>query len=286
MSLVPTLLGGVLRAAGTVSPQLGGRLAFRLFRHPGPRAKVRGGERDLLDQAQAELLPLRGQDIAVYRWGDGTRPVLMLHGWSSRGSRYTPLVPGLAAAGYTAVTFDAPGHGRSSGRSTDIRTYAAIAGRLIEQYGPFEAVIGHSFGALTAFHALRDPGVSAARLATIGSPSDFDYLPTRFARQLGLGGRLEAELRRRTEGYFADEADVWHRFSATYRPADLPIPMLVVHDEDDAVVDYSQAHRIVAAHGSKARLVTTRGLGHHRILAAPAVVEQVLDFVTAAPVTP
>jgi hypothetical protein len=64
------------------------------------------------------------------------------------------------------------------------------------------------------------------------------------------------------------------------------MPMLVIHNEDDLVVDVSQAHRIAAAHGSKARLMTTHGLGHHRILADPVVVEQIVDFVAAAEVTP
>jgi hypothetical protein len=46
------------------------------------------------------------------------------------------------------------------------------------------------------------------------------------------------------------------------------------------MVDVGQARRIAAAYAGRARLVTTRGLGHRRILGDPEVVETVLDFVT------
>ena len=38
---------------------------------------------------------------------------------------------------------------------------------------------------------------------------------------------------------------------------------------------------VAAAHGDRARLVTTRGLGHRRILADPDVVSLVADFAAA-----
>jgi pimeloyl-ACP methyl ester carboxylesterase len=282
MTLMATVLGRTLRTTGRVSPALASALAFRLFRYPGPRAGVRKSEQATVDQAQSDVLQLADHSLAIYRWGAGTKPVLMLHGWSARGSRYAPLVPGLVARGYRPIAFDAPGHGASSGRSTDLLEYAAIVRRLSERYGPFEAVVGHSFGALAAFHALRAAEVGAPRLVTIGSPSEFGYLPERFAGQLGLGSRIEAELRRRTEHYFAAEDDVWRRLSATHRPADLPMPMLVVHDQEDSVVSVSQAHRIAAAHAPKVRVLITRGLGHHRILSAPDVVEQIVEFIAGA----
>jgi pimeloyl-ACP methyl ester carboxylesterase len=284
MQLIPTLVGRTLRSASVVSPRLAGRLAFGLFRYPGPRARVRTSERHSHGQARNEVLQVAGERVVVYRWGDGARPVLMLHGWGSRGSRYAPFVPALLAEGLSPLTFDAPGHGGSSGRSTHLLSYAAIVNRIHERYGPFHAVIGHSFGALVAFRALRT-GSTASRLVTIGSPAEFGYLPDAFAAGLGLGLRPRADLRRRTERFFAPEADIWHRFSATSQPADLPMPMLVVHDERDTVVDPAQAQRIVAAYGPRARLLATRGLGHHRILSAPPVVRQVTEFLAGGPAT-
>lgn len=281
-----TLLGRTLRSASLVSPRLAGRLAFALFTTPGPRARVRPEERTVHEQARTSRLPIAGRQVVVYEWGDGPRPVLMLHGWGSRGSRFAPLVTELRARGLRPITFDAPGHGRSPGRRTNILEFAAISRNLCDQYGRFDAVIGYSFGALAAFHALRT-GASTDRLVAISGPGDFGYLPAAFASQLGLGPRLLAELRRRTERFLAPETDIWRRFSAHHQPSDLPMPMLVVHDDTDPVVDPQQAHRVVAAYAPRARLLATHGLGHRRILSAPEVADQVADFVASpVPATP
>src|SRR2546421_2228734 len=39
-----------------------------------------------------------------------------VHGWGSRGARFVDLGGALLASGFRVVTFDAPGHGASSGR--------------------------------------------------------------------------------------------------------------------------------------------------------------------------
>lgn len=278
MTPLPVLIGRTLRAIATVSPGLAGRLTFRLFCHPGPRAKVRPSEREVHQQATTRIVPVLGHRIAVHRWGPGARPVLMLHGWGMRGSRYAALATELLARGLSPITFDAPGHGQSSGRTTTVPEYAAIAALFHQRYGPFEALVGHSFGALTAFEVLRR-SAGIERLVTIGSPGELGYLPSTFARRLGMGERTEADLRRRIEQYFQPETDVWNRWSASHRSSELDVPVLVVHDRDDTVVDPGQARLIAAAHAPRANVLMTSGRGHHRILSSPSVVRRVADFV-------
>jgi pimeloyl-ACP methyl ester carboxylesterase len=271
------LTGYALMVASLASPRLAGRLAFGLFAYPGPRARVRGSEQSVHDRAEVEPLPVAGERVVSYRWGDGSRPVLLVHGWGGRGSRFAALVPALQANGFSAITFDAPGHGESSGRSTHILGLEAIIHRLSERYGRFEAVIGHSFGVLPVFKALRS-GVAAGRVVAISGPSDLGYLPEKFAEQLGLGRRVRADLRRRMERFFASEPNIWETFSAPYQSSALQLPILIVHDQDDPVVDPDQAHRLAEAYAPWARLVTTRGVGHHRILATPEVIDQIVDL--------
>ncbi len=47
------------------------------------------------------------------------------------------------------------------------------------------------------------------------------------------------------------------------------------------MVSLSQSRLLLRAHGDRARLVATRGLGHRRILKDPAVVAEAVEFVTA-----
>ncbi|MGW4499345.1 alpha/beta fold hydrolase [Micromonospora sp. NPDC004336] len=274
-----SLVGSTLNAVSLLSPRTAGKAAFALWRRPMGRSKVRTVERETHDAAVVERVSVNGKDVVTYRWGDGEKPVLMVHGWQSRGSRYAGFVPVLRGLGFSPVTFDAPGHGDSGGTATTILEYEEVIHHLQGRYGRFEAVIAHSFGVPCALQAVRN-GVAARRLVAVSGVSEFGYLVDEFSRQLALSGRVKQELRRRIEEeLFPHETEIWERFSATFLPTSLNIPLLVIHDEDDDLVPLEQAHLITAAHG--ARLVVTRNLGHRRVLGQPEVIDAVMRFITA-----
>lgn len=275
--LARTALTGLAR----VAPRAAAAVAVPLFTRPAARGPLRPAEEPVMRQATGHRLSVNGKPVAVYAWGDGTRPVLLMHGWRSRASRFSPLVTALLGRGYSPVAFDAPGHGDSGGRSTTILEYRDIARLLHARHGRFAALVGHSVGGAAAFFALREQPL-ADRLVSIAAPADLDSVVAQFCRQWGAGPRAEAAARRRIERrVFPGEEDIWRRFSATHRPGDLTLPILVVHDDADEVIAPGQARRIATAHGQQADLIATRGLGHRRILADPGVIDAVLAFAAA-----
>ncbi|MBQ0866053.1 alpha/beta hydrolase [Streptomyces smyrnaeus] len=272
------VLGSALNASAALSPALAGRMAYAVFRAPLRRGKVLPGEREAHIRARTDELVSGSRRVITYQWGDGERPVLMLHGWQSRASRFAAFIPRLEALGLSPVAFDAPGHGDSGGRTTTVLENAEIAGRLQDRYGPFHAVLAHSFGVLCAFLALRER-IKAERLVAVAGVSDFGFLVDEFSRLLRLDPALRAVLRRKVETrLFPEVENVWERFDATHRPADFDLPMLIVHDEGDRTVPLQQAHRLVSAHDARAELLVTTGLSHRRILGAPLTVDSALDF--------
>src|SRR6266516_1421498 len=96
-----------LSTIGMFSPRLAGRLAFQLWRRPFARGHVRESERAIHAAARVETI----DGVVTYAWGDGRRPVLLVHGWRSRASRYAGFVARLLELGYSPVSYDAPGHG-------------------------------------------------------------------------------------------------------------------------------------------------------------------------------
>ncbi len=269
-----------INSTSCVSERLAGKGAFGLFRNPMGHSKLRPSERPLMERAKTGRLDVQGKSVATYRWGSGERPVLLVHGWESRGSRLSAIAAALLERGYSPITFDAPGHGESTGKTTTILEYRDVITQLHAEYGDFEAVVAHSLGATATFFALRQ-GVRAGRVSTIGGVVDFDYVVEAFCSRLGLRDQVRAELRGRIEHeLFPQEADIWSRFSVVHEPERVPVPILVVQDDDDEMVGPEQALRITEAYGDRARLITTRRLGHRRILADPAVVAAVVDFVT------
>jgi pimeloyl-ACP methyl ester carboxylesterase len=285
MNLTTGVVRTTLAVLARVAPRAAAGVALRLFRTPTGRSRLRPAEEPVMLRARPDRFEVNGKAVDVFAWGDGARPVLLMHGWQSRASRFAPLIAALLDRGYSPVAFDAPGHGGSGGRTTTILEYREIARRLHQRHGRFTAVIAHSIGGLAAFFSVREQA-PADRVITLSAPADFDHVVDRFCAQLRLGPRVGTELRRRIESrMFPEERDIWARFAATHRPADLTQPILVVHDEADDVIDPGQARRLVAAYGQQADLLVTQGLGHRRIIADPRVAEAVLDFLAATETT-
>jgi pimeloyl-ACP methyl ester carboxylesterase len=59
--------------------------------------------------------------------------------------------------------------------------------------------------------------------------------------------------------------------------AQLP-PLLVIHDREDKQIPFGMGKAIAAA-WQGAELLSTRGLGHNRILRDPEVVRSAIDFI-------
>jgi pimeloyl-ACP methyl ester carboxylesterase len=286
MDRITGLIGTTLNALSRPAPRLAGAAAFTLFRYPLRRSRMRPAVVVVMRTARTSELTVNGHTVQVYSWGNGDRPVLLLHGWRSRASRWGALVTALCEQGYSPVAFDAPGHGRSGGRSTNILEYEEIALLLHARYGRFAAVIGHSFGGLAAFVALRG-AITADRLVSVAGVADLTYLIEAFSFELGLRPVVTDQLRRRVERYlFPGQPEMWAQLSARYRAREITAPLLLVHDSGDQVVLPQQTERVAMAYPQQADVLVTRGLGHHRVLSAPETVEAVVDFLAATTPAP
>jgi pimeloyl-ACP methyl ester carboxylesterase len=92
-----------------------------------------------------------GARLHYYRSGGGGRPFVVAHGITSDGRSRIPLVEALADE-YDVVTYDARGHGRSSGPETgwDYPTLATDLAGLVEALDLTDPVLyGHSMGGTT-----------------------------------------------------------------------------------------------------------------------------------------
>ncbi len=267
------------RALEPVSVRASGALAELLFFRP-PRASLPAGARPLLSRARRFWLAVDGVSVPSWYWGEGPL-VALAHGWGSRGGRLTSLVEPLLARGFSVVTFDAPGHGESDSRLGSMPQSARTLRALEAAAGPLHAVVGHSLGAAATALAV-SRGLDLARAVFIAPPaSPLAYVET-FARTLGVSAAVMAEMRKRSQKRLRfnwEDLDV-----VAMAERSRGTPLLVVHDEGDREVLYDDGAAIAAAWPG-ARLVTTRGLGHHRITRDPAAIAHVVDFLAegAAP---
>jgi len=260
---------------GRLAPRRTADRAARLFATPfaSSRARARAATPD--GAMRRETLTIDGQSIATYVWGDpATQPyVLLVHGWSSFGLRFLPWVDRLRALGYAVVSFDQPGHGLSSGHYCTLPEFASTVHAVGRHYGDAELAIAHSLGG-AAVALAQDEDWRARKLVLIAPAADMHAAATRYFRFVRLGEHLRcpfyAWLVNRT-GISVDELQMHRHVTALGQPG------LIVHDLDDADVPWEEGERY-ARHWPGARLLTTQGLGHHRVLDAPEVVEAVLAF--------
>lgn len=267
---------GSFRLMQRVAPPIAAEAAYALWFSTGRPKRVHPMEQAVIDQAKTSIVRVGGRRIVVYTWGNGAKPVLLVHGWQGRAAEFGEIVREVRASDRTIIAFDAPGHGASTGRRPDFRDFADVIGVLWRKYGAFEAIISHSLGSPAVAVAILN-GARTGRLVTIGGVAELGYAATSFGRMLDLTPRTVAGLKRRIQQRrFHEVPDLWTTYSPTTAPLDMPL--LVVHDCDDHVVEVSQAEALVAAHPHAATLFTS-GLGHYRVLRDDAVLDAIAEFV-------
>ena len=240
---------------------------------------------DVKATANAEILTCECDEVALtgYAWGTG-RTVLLLHGWGSRASHWSPLVRILVKSGFRVIAFDAPAHGRSlkprDRQQSSMFEFCRAMFAAAQTLQPVYALVGHSLGAASMIFAnagyadLAPYTIPAERLVAISAPESMNRMITLFCRQRSLPPDVEWELTTELEQAF--EFSVAH-YQTAEALAQTEAHVLLVHDEDDNEVPVSGAHQLQQARPD-ARLVLTRGSGHQRILGNRNMLRAVNNF--------
>ena len=265
------LLRPVLATLSAVAPGLAAPGAEALFltapRHPQP-----AHEAAALASARSTVVDA-GTPITAWTWGRGPA-VLLVHGWGGRGAQLAGFVPSLVSSGYSVVTFDAPGHGRSPERRSSLVAFVEAIHAVSRALGPIHAVIAHSIGAAAAACALRD-GLHAEAAVFLAPPADLTLHADITLEALGFGRRARELMRERVERRLGVP---WSTLDVMSFAAQMRTPLLVIHDREDAEVPWQEGAGIAQAWPG-ATLSTTGGLGHRRLLREREVLREAVTFV-------
>jgi pimeloyl-ACP methyl ester carboxylesterase len=288
------VIRGIFGAAEHVAPRLGGRAAFELFCRTPNVKSLSVGERRAVERASAFMaearhhrLKTKTDCVAAHEFrpeeqgGESRGTVLVIHGWRSRTEYMHALIEGFRGAGYKVVSLDLPGHGHSLGRRLNMVNAVDAARVAGEWFGPFAAVIGHSFGGAVAANAVAAsvkgmPPLAAQKLVLIAAPSSLPAIFDDFSRMMNVGPRSRVAMADRVKQLSGRPLS---EFSGDRQLAEAPVPTLIIHAPDDREVHADHARRYAAA-GKHVHLHWAEGLGHRRILADRDVVKRAVGFVT------
>jgi pimeloyl-ACP methyl ester carboxylesterase len=285
------VIRSLFRAGEHLAPNLTGRAAFELFcRTPNPknqsdreRRVVQQAARFMAEARRHHLTTRHGRVMAFdFRPEGGGRPlgtVLVIHGWQSRTEHMKAVVEGFREAGYRVLALDLPGHGQSSGRRLNMAIAVDAARTAGEWFGPFAAIVGHSFGGAVAVNAVVGSvagiaPVETQRLVLISTPSSMPVLFEDFGRFLNLGPRAQTAIAAQVERVAGRPLE---DFVGAEQLRTLEVPTLVIHAPDDREISPDNANAFAGA-GPHVKLHWAKGLGHRRILADPDVVAEAVRF--------
>ena len=273
---VPKPIIYIAKTLQFLSPKLVTLFAAKLFTTP-IKHKIPKRELEMDKNSQQELLkiPSINKEVVVYQYGKSDKKILLVHGWSGRGTQLVKFADELVKSGYSTISFDAPAHGKSSGKTTIMTEFIASVLEIQKKHGPFEAAIGHSLGGMTLLNAIKR-GLKLKHLAIIGSGDKVQDIMDDFVAKLQLKPEISNLLRIRFENQFGETMD---SYSAYIAAKEIEIPVLVIHDENDYEVPIKAGIHI-HQQLKNGELMLTKGLGHRKILGDHQVIKKVINFIT------
>ncbi|MCP2024864.1 pimeloyl-ACP methyl ester carboxylesterase [Flavobacterium sp. HSC-32F16] len=272
---IPQIIIISAKICAFISTKLVTKFAARLFTSPiKHKVPKREFEMDRKSTQKNVYIPEIDKSIVTYEYGNTNRKILLVHGWSGRGTQLFKIADELLLNGYSTVSFDAPAHGKSEGKTTIMSEFIASILEIEKQFGPFEIAIGHSLGGMSVLNAIKDR-LEVNKAVIIGSGDIVEDILDEFIFKLGLKKEISNNLRNLFEEKYHVKMDDFSAYSAAQK---IEIPVLVIHDNNDPEVPVKAGIHI-HENLQNGYLFLTEGLGHRKILGNQNVIKKILEFI-------
>ncbi|WP_310557531.1 alpha/beta hydrolase [Flavobacterium sp.] len=258
-----------------ISPKLTTVFAAKLFttpiKHKTPKREL---EMDKNSRQELLFIPKINKSVMVYHYGESDKKILLVHGWSGRGTQLVKFADAFLKLGYSTISFDGPGHGKSGSKTTIMPEFVATTLEMQKQFGPFEAAVGHSLGGMTLLNAVKR-GLNLKKVVIIGSGDKIKDILLDFVKNMKLNTNVAERMKVYFENKFEESLET---YAASDAAKSVMIPTLVIHDENDYEVPIFCGKNIFKNLQNGELLVTTK-LGHRKILGDATVVEKTIQFI-------
>jgi len=273
--LIPIPVRCFAKTLELISSRLASFFGIRLFITP-VNFPIPKREQYMLKSAQKKRLqiPEIKKEIEILSYGYSKKKVLLVHGWSGRSTQLFAFADKLLENGFMVISFDGPAHGKSTGRTTMMPEFLKTIEKINTTFGPFEAAIGHSFGATSLYNAAAT-FLDIKTFIAIGSGDRISEIISNFAKNLYLKEKSAKKIQSGLEKKWVIHLD---DFSSSNVAKKIKIPVLVVHDKTDGDVPVSCAYKI-RQNLEKGSLLITSELGHTKILRNNEVVQKSIKFI-------
>ncbi len=275
---IPKSIITIAKGLDKLSENLATKFAIKLFVTP-IKHKIPKREINYYKSCHQEVLTVADikKSIVVYKnpsINNLQKKVLLVHGWSGRGTQLFKIAEEFLKLGYQVISFDAPSHGNAKGNSTLMIEFISAIKFLAKEYGEFDVMVGHSLGGMSIMNAVFD-GVPSRKIVIIGAGDKIEDIVKDFVHKLKLPDHYVA----RIENHFQKKYQIAMNYFDVYKKAEQSnVPTFIIHDKDDLDVHFTCAENIHKYHPNS-QLLLTEGLGHRKILGNQMVINQIINFI-------
>jgi len=215
--------------------------------------------------AEAIHFQLNEKKMNGYRWNHPqNKKALILHGFGSAAHKFEDYATLLVANGFEVLAFDAPAHGDSEGNTTNAIEYCEMIKEIMQNFGPIENFIAHSFGGISLSLALEDvPHTEQTRVVFIAPATETTSAVDGAFKMLKLKNEKVRNEFEKIIFEVSGKETVW--FSMRRAMDNINASILWVHDEDDDITPWADALKVKEDNHPNIKFVVTKGLGHNKI---------------------
>ncbi len=257
--IILALIGNGLNSLEAISPTYAGKLGFNIFCHPF-NAKLKPYQSAFLNTAEKFSVHSDGMKVQGYKWGNGSKKILFVHGWSSNSFRWKKYIEYFKERDYTVYAFDARAHGMSEGKYLNLLINANTIQIVVDHIGGVDATVCHSFGGFCLTYLLKyHPDTAIGKAIIMGAPGEAIDFFIFYQDKLKLTNKTTNAI---IDRFVKNIGKTPEYFSSPTFAKEITSPCLIIHDKDDNEAPLKTA---IALHenwkGSK--MILTEGLGHH-----------------------
>jgi len=273
---IPKVITQTAKLLQAISPKLATLFAAKLFTTPLKHSIPKRELQMVQNSKQQKLwIPKINKEIHLYHYGQSQKKILLVHGWSGRGTQLVKIADELLDNGFSTISFDAPAHGKSGSNSTLMPEFIASILEIEKQFGPFEFAIGHSLGGMSILNAIKQ-GLKVKKSVIIGSGDIIQDILDSFVLKMELKPEIALKMKTHFEKKFGEAME---NYSASLAAQSVEIPVLIIHDENDDEISVKAAHNI-HSNLKNGKILVTEKLGHRKILGDKKVIESIINFIS------
>ena len=255
------------------APKLAKFLVKRMFFKPSTYT-ITPVEKQYLDKGESFQISVHDKIVQCWKWGSGPG-ILLAHGWNGRGIQLHSFIEPLVQKGYSAIAYDAPGHGESQGTTSSYFEFTDTIRTLLTSSNGYDiqGVIAHSMGGSATVNSIAKERLPL-KTAIVAPALRLAEVLYCFFDEIGVPASIYQNLIGEYENQFGYDM---YRDNPSNLLNEINSRVLIVHDKNDPTIPYVDSKRL-SNEFENMELHTTEGLGHKRILTEESVVDSIINY--------